>query len=54
MLRTATERNVPVSGLAEQGDADGVPRLARVARQVAAADFAAVYLALALDAERAR
>lgn len=54
VLRTATERNVPVSGLAEQGDADGVPRLARVARQVAAADFAAVYLALALDAERAR
>ena len=54
VLRTATERNVPVSGLAEQGDADGLPRLARVARQLAAADFAAVYLALALDAERAR
>ena len=37
-----------------QGDAEGLPRLARVARQLAAADFAAVYLALALDAERAR
>ncbi|SDO15682.1 phospho-glucose isomerase C-terminal SIS domain-containing protein [Klenkia soli] len=54
VLRTATERNVPVSGLAEQGDTEGAPRLARVARQLAAADFTAVYLALALDAERAR
>ncbi len=54
VLRTASERNVPVSGLAEQGDPEGAPRLARVARQLAAADFAAVYLALALDAERSR
>jgi hypothetical protein len=52
-LHTATERNVPVSGLADYGDPNRYPRLARLARQVAVADFSAVYLALALDRERA-
>ncbi|MEI4272103.1 SIS domain-containing protein [Klenkia sp. LSe6-5] len=85
VLRTAAERTVPVSSLADlvsdggadrptdrpgvsdvdrdAGDASGYGarfgspadhRLARVARQIAVGDFAAVYLALALDAERGR
>jgi hypothetical protein len=53
-LRTAGSSNVPVSSLAEHGDPDQYGRLPRLARQLAVADFAAVYLALALDAERAR
>jgi hypothetical protein len=48
----ATASNVPVSGLADYGDPDRYPRLARLARQLAVADFSAVYLALALDHER--
>ena len=52
-LRTATAHNVPVSGLAEHGEPDGLGRLPRVARQLAVADFSAVYLALVLDHERA-
>lgn len=52
VLRTATEHNVPVSALADHGDPDRYPRLAHVARQIAVADFSAVYLALALDTER--
>ena len=54
ILGTATGSNVPVSGLAEHGDPERYPRLPRLARQLAVGDFAAVYLALALDAERAR
>jgi hypothetical protein len=54
VLRTAGSSNVPVSALAEHGDPDRYGRLPRLARQLAVADFAAVYLALALDAERAR
>ena len=53
-LRTAGAGNVPVSGLAEHGDPDRYARLPRLARQLAVGDFSAVYLALALDAERAR
>ena len=52
-LRTATAHNVPVSGLAGHGGPDALGRLPRVARQLAVADFSAVYLALALDHERA-
>jgi hypothetical protein len=53
LLQVAAEANVPVSGLAEHGDPERYPRLARLARQLAVADFSAVYLALALDHERA-
>ena len=53
-LRTAASNNVPVSALAEHGEPERYARLPRLARQLAVADFAAVYLALALDAERAR
>ncbi|WP_346619973.1 SIS domain-containing protein [Blastococcus montanus] len=53
VLRTAATHGVPVSGLAEHGDPDRYPRLPRLARQLAVADFSAVYLALALDRERA-
>jgi hypothetical protein len=54
VLRTAGAGNVPVSALAEHGDPARYGRLPRLARQLAVADFGAVYLALALDAERAR
>jgi hypothetical protein len=53
VLRIAAEHNVPISGLAAYGEPERHPRLARVARQLAVADFSAVYLALALDHERA-
>ncbi|MBM7805780.1 hypothetical protein JOD57_001617 [Geodermatophilus bullaregiensis] len=53
VLRTATAGNVPVSGLAEHGDPERHGRLPRLARQLAVADFSALYLALALDQERA-
>ncbi|MCF6744557.1 RpiR family transcriptional regulator [Blastococcus sp. KM273128] len=53
VLGTAAARSVPVSGLAEHGDPDRFGRLPRAARQLAVADFSAVYLALALDLERA-
>src|SRR3954447_23462979 len=53
VLRTAATYNVPVSPLAEHGEPDRSPRLPRLARQLAVADFSAVYLALALDFERA-
>lgn len=53
LLRVAGEANVPVSGLAEHGDPERYSRLPRLARQLAVADFSAVYLALALDHERA-
>jgi hypothetical protein len=53
LLRTAAAHNVPVSGLAEHGEPDRFARLPRLARQMAVADFSAVYLALALDHERA-
>jgi hypothetical protein len=53
VLRTAATHNIPVSGLAEHGDLQRFPRLPRLARQLAVADFSAVYLALALDNERA-
>jgi hypothetical protein len=43
---------VPVSGLAEHGEPERYGRLPRLARQLAVADFTAVYLALALDTER--
>ena len=52
-LRAAAAANVPVSGLAEHGEPERFPRLPRLARQLAVADFSAVYLALALDHERA-
>jgi hypothetical protein len=52
LIGIATAANVPVSGLADHGDPDRYPRLARLARQLAVADFSAVYLALALDHER--
>ncbi|MCZ2859577.1 SIS domain-containing protein [Blastococcus sp. VKM Ac-2987] len=52
VLRTAAAHNVPVSGLAEHGDPARYARLPRLARQLAVADFSAVYLALALDSER--
>ena len=53
VLRTAAAHGIPVSGLAEHGDAARYGRLARLARQLAVADFTAVYLALVLDNERA-
>jgi hypothetical protein len=53
VLRTAAAHNVPVSGLAEHGDPAAFARLPRLARQLSVADFTAVYLALALDNERA-
>jgi hypothetical protein len=53
VLRTAAAHNIPVSGLAEHGEPGRFARLPRVARQLAVADFSAVYLALALDNERA-
>ena len=53
VLRIAAASNVPVSGLADYGEPERHPRLARLARQLAVADFSAVYLALALDHERA-
>ncbi|TKJ16718.1 SIS domain-containing protein [Blastococcus sp. CCUG 61487] len=51
VLRTAAARNVPVSALAEHAAAEPA-RLPQLARQLAVADFSAVYLALALDRER--
>jgi hypothetical protein len=53
VLSTAAAHNVPVSALAEHGDPERFARLPRLARQLAVADFSAVYLALALDNERA-
>jgi hypothetical protein len=53
VLSTAAAHNIPVSGLAEHGDPERFARLPRLARQLAVADFSAVYLALALDNERA-
>ena len=53
VLRTAAAHGIPVSGLAEHGDTARFGRLPRLARQLAVADFSAVYLALALDNERA-
>ena len=53
VLRAAATHNVPVSALAEHAEPERQPRLARLARQLAVADFSAVYLALALDHERA-
>jgi hypothetical protein len=53
VLRTAAAHSIPVSGLAEHGDPERYARLPRLARQLAVADFSAVYLALALDHERA-
>ncbi|TFV76135.1 RpiR family transcriptional regulator [Blastococcus sp. CT_GayMR19] len=53
VLGTAAAHSVPVSGLAEHGDPARFGRLPRLARQLAVADFTAVYLALALDNERA-
>ena len=53
VLRTAATANVPVSGLAEHGELERHGRMCQLARQLAVADFSAVYLALALDQERA-
>jgi Bacterial phospho-glucose isomerase C-terminal SIS domain len=53
VLRAAVAGNVPVSGLADPDEPERSPRLVRLARQLAMADFSAVYLALALDHERA-
>jgi hypothetical protein len=53
VLGTAAGHNIPVSGLAEHGEPGRYTRLPRLARQLAVADFSAVYLALALDNERA-
>jgi len=53
VLAAAAAHNIPVSGLAEHGDLSRFARLPRLARQLAVADFTAVYLALALDNERA-
>ena len=53
VLRTAAAHTIPVSGLAEHGDPTRFTRLASLARQLAVADFSAVYVALALDQERA-
>ena len=53
LLRAAAAHGVPVSALAEHGEPGRYARLPRLARQLAVADFAAVYLALALDNERA-
>jgi hypothetical protein len=52
VLHTATAHNVPISGLADPGEPEPRPRLCQLARQLAVADFSAVYLALALDHER--
>jgi hypothetical protein len=52
-LRSAAAHGVPVSALAEHGEPGRYSRLPRLARQLAVADFAAVYVALALDNERA-
>jgi hypothetical protein len=52
VLRTAAAHGIPVSGLAEHGDTARYGRLPRLARQLAVADFTAVYLALVLDNER--
>jgi hypothetical protein len=52
-LRSAAAANVPVSGLAEHGEPARHGRLPQLARQLAVADFTAVYLALALDTQRA-
>jgi hypothetical protein len=54
VLRTASAHDVPVSALAEHGEPARYARLPRLARQLAVADFGAVYLALALDKERAQ
>jgi hypothetical protein len=54
VLQTAAAHSIPVSGLAEHGDPQRFARLPRLARQLAVADFSSVYLALALDNERAR
>jgi hypothetical protein len=54
VLQTAATHNVPVSALADPGEGEPFARLPQVARQLAVADFSAVYLALALDTERAR
>jgi hypothetical protein len=53
VLRTADAHGIPISGLAEHGDPARFGRLPRLARQLVVADFSAVYLALALDRERA-
>jgi hypothetical protein len=53
VLRIAADHNVPVSALAAYGEPDRHARLAQLARQLAVADFSAVYLALVLDHERA-
>ncbi len=53
LLRIAGQHNIPVSGLAEHGEPGRYARLPRLARQLAVADFTAVYLALALDNQRA-
>jgi hypothetical protein len=53
LLRIAARHSIPVSGLAEHGEPGRYARLPRLARQLAVADFSAVYLALALDNERA-
>jgi hypothetical protein len=53
VLRAAAAESVPVSGLAEHGEPEQYARLPRLARQLAVADFSAVYLALVLDHERA-
>jgi hypothetical protein len=53
VLRSAAAANIPVSALAEHGEPERFPRLPRLARQLAVADFSAVYLAVALDHERA-
>jgi hypothetical protein len=52
-LRAAEVHNVPVSALAGTVERESRSRLAQLARQIAVADFGAVYLALALDHERA-
>jgi hypothetical protein len=52
VLRTAAAHGIPVSGLAEHGEPGRFARLPRLARQLAVADFSAVYLALALGTER--
>ena len=53
VLRTASASNVPVSRLGEHGGQERPARLVQLTRQLAVADFSAVYLALALDHERA-
>jgi len=53
VLQVAAAHNVPVSALADYGEPERYARLPRLARQLAVADFSAVYLALALDHERA-